>query len=149
MDNRRGWTLVITAVGLNALAIILFVVLAVMGADAALTGDPGSAAGALLLMIAAYGLILIGFGVFVGWFATQNRDMNRITGGRFNTALWTVLLIVPIANIISLYKFADHIHQAQTQRGVTGMHPVVLFLLMWLINIVGWPLAQTQMAKLG
>ncbi len=97
---------------------------------------------AVLAVLAAAAMVF-----FVFWFALTNRDLNRVTDRWFSTPLWTALLFVPLVQFVGLYMMAQHIHKAQAATGSTGLHPVVLFILMWLLFPLGLVMAQLQIQK--
>jgi hypothetical protein len=103
---------------------------------------------AFLWAVGFFSFLLAAVVCFVLWFALSNRDMNRVTHRWFLTPLWTLLLFVPPATFVGFYLMAQHIQRAQATTGSTGMHPVVLFVFMWLLPPIGVPLAQWQMQKI-
>jgi membrane protein YdbS with pleckstrin-like domain len=81
-------------------------------------------------------LCLVTFGIYnIFWYVSTKNEMNQ----RFNTGIPTGwLLIVPIANLIWMWKWAQGAEKA------TGFGAAVTFILMLVFGIVVPPLLQSK-----
>lgn len=141
MNEVRNWILIAAFFGFAIAAFFGFTTLDMLGPDP----TPLE-----LVSWSAVLLILVGpaLASLMAWYGFSNRDMNRLSGGRFPTAVGTIMLLVPLIQFVALYMMANHIHRTQAATGYTGMHPVILFLLMWLLLPIGIVLAQFQMQRI-
>lgn len=106
--------------------------------------DLGSLLLGLFVLLAG---IAMGFALVLTWYYKVNREMIELHGQDWNVGLWTFLGLIPIVQIVSLYKFADHINFTHRAQGITGMGTVPMFLLLLLMLPVGITVAQVQVNK--
>lgn len=141
MNEVRNWILITLFFGFGLAAFLWFNTAPAIGGESTVTE---------LVQWSAVFLVLVAFALaaFMSWYAFSNRDMNRLSGGLFPTALGTFMLVIPLVQFVALYMMANHIHKTQTATGYTGIHPVALFLLMWLLLPIGVIVAQVQMQRI-
>ena len=93
-------------------------------------------------VILVYVLGIITFGIyFIVWMVKTKTEMNSL-GAQIPTA-W--LLIVPIANIYWLYKYAE----AFSTNVKKDNNTVMWFLLFWFIGIIMPAIVQGELNKLA
>lgn len=97
----------------------------------------------LLLMIVTFGIY------FFVWFYKANTELKPLSRQTWSVGLWTFLILIPIAGIVSLWMMADNVFAARSARNVPGMGKVAMFLLLFLplVNLIGIPLVQSEMNK--
>jgi hypothetical protein len=93
-----------------------------------------------LVFVYVIGIITLGI-YFLYWHIVTKDEMNRM-GAKIPTA-W--LLIIPIANIYWLYKYAEGYSQVVRHDDNT----ILWFLLFWLVSIVTPAIVQTDLNKLA
>jgi hypothetical protein len=91
-----------------------------------------------LLFVYVVGIITLGI-YFIYWHISTKNEMNRM-GAEIPTA-W--LIIIPIANIYWLYKYAEGFSK-KVRRDDNG---VLWFLLFWFVSIVTPAIVQPELNK--
>ena len=94
---------------------------------------------------------IITFGIyFLVWFYKSNEELKAVSGQPFNSILWTLLFLIPIGGLFSVWKFAQHIEAAETKKGLQPRPALTTFLLMAipLVQIVGLPMTQAEINKI-
>ncbi|MBM3296802.1 MAG: DUF4234 domain-containing protein [Candidatus Aminicenantes bacterium] len=93
-------------------------------------------------VLVVYILSIVTFGIyFIVWMVKTKTEMNSL-GAQIPTA-W--LLIVPIANIYWLYKYAE----AFSTQVKKDNNTVMWFLLFWFIGIIMPAIVQSELNKLA
>ncbi len=93
-------------------------------------------------ILVVYLLSIVTFGIyFIYWMVKTKTEMNSL-GAQIPTA-W--LLIVPIANIYWLYKYAE----AFSMNIKKDNNTVMWFLLFWFIGIIMPAIVQSELNKLA
>ncbi|ABL78421.1 DUF4234 domain-containing protein [Thermofilum pendens] len=92
-------------------------------------------------LLKVYALIFLTFGVyFYLWLVWTKRELNAL-GARIPTC-W--LIIIPIANIYWLYKYAEGFAQVTKKESA-----VLYFLVFWLFTIVMPAIVQSELNKIA
>ena len=87
-------------------------------------------------------LSIITFGIYsLYWFIVTKDEINDL-GASIPTA---ILIIIPIANIYFIYKYAEGFTKYVEKEDST----LLWFLLLWVIGIIGMPLVQIKLNKLA
>lgn len=93
-------------------------------------------------VVLVYLFTIITFGIYgIYWIVKTKKEMNDL-GGKIPTA-W--LLIVPIANIYWLYKYAE----AYADVVKKDNNKIMWFLLFWIVSIIMPALVQIELNKLA
>lgn len=93
-------------------------------------------------IVVVYLLTIITFGIYgIYWEVKTKEEINSL-GGDIPTA-W--LLIIPIANIYWLYKYADA-YSRKVKRDNNG---VLWFIVFWLITIIMPAIVQSDLNKIA
>ncbi|AIG98603.1 hypothetical protein AFULGI_00018480 [Archaeoglobus fulgidus DSM 8774] len=93
-----------------------------------------------LLKLYLLGIVTLGI-YFIYWLVMVKRGLNSL-GANIPTC-W--LLIIPIANIYWLYKFAEGFVKVLKP----GESAVLYFLLFWLVSIIMPAIVQSELNKLA
>lgn len=94
---------------------------------------------------------IITFGIyFLVWFYKSNEELKTVSGEDFNSILWTLLFFIPLAGLVSVWKFGQHIEAAETKKKLQPRPALTTFLLMAipLVQIVGLPMTQAEINKI-
>ena len=92
-----------------------------------------------LVKIYVLGILTLGI-YFIYWFIKTKDEMNAM-GAQIPTA-W--LLIIPIANIYWIYKYAEGFAKIAKKEST-----ILWFLLFWLVGIVTPAIVQSELNKLA
>jgi len=93
-----------------------------------------------LLKVYVLGIITLGI-YFIYWFVKTENEMNA-SGAEIPTA-W--LMIIPIANIYWLYKYAEGFSKVIKKDN----NPVLWFLLFWFVPVIIPALVQSEFNRLA
>ena len=89
-----------------------------------------------------FGLYIITLGLFgVFWFYSTMKELEIANGKEERALLWTFLLIVPIANLFSVWHYASEVGVFTRDK-----YPGILIFLLWLVfSPVVWLLVQMEL----
>jgi len=93
-----------------------------------------------LVKIYVLGIITLGI-YFLYWFYKTKEEINGL-GGNIPTA---ILLIIPIANIYWLYRYAESFSKFVKKDNNTALW----FLVFWLVTIIAPAIVQSELNKLA
>ena len=97
-------------------------------------------------------LSIITFGIyFLVWYYKSNEELKTVSGEDYASLLWTLLFILPLIGLISVWKFAKHIETVEKKKGMAQPRgAIVTFLMMAipLVNIIGLVLTQAEINKI-
>ncbi len=101
------------------------------------------------VLVLVFSIITFGIYFFV-WFYKSNEELKTVSGQPFNSILWTLLFLVPFAGLVSVWKFGEHIEDAEKKKGLQPRAGIVTFLLVAIpfVNIVGLPMTQAEINKI-
>jgi len=85
------------------------------------------------LRVVLFALVTLGLYLFY-WYLQTSKELVRETGSGDSPVLYTILLFVPLAHLISFWK---HAHWTET---ATDKHSGAVLFLMWVIPFL-WPFA--------
>jgi hypothetical protein len=93
-------------------------------------------------------IITLGIYFFV-WYYKTNEELKAVSGQPFSSLLWTLMFLLPLIGLISVWKLGAHLEAAERKKGLTPRSGVVTFLLLAipLVNIVGLPMTQAEINK--
>ena len=93
-----------------------------------------------LIKVYVFGIITLGI-YFIFWLIKTKNEMNSL-GAEIPTA-W--LLIIPIANIYWLYRYAEGFSKIIKKDN----NPVLWFILFWLVPIIIPAIVQSELNKIA
>ena len=91
-------------------------------------------------------LIIITLGIYlVYWYYVTAKEMLGSQGQEGSPGLWTFLLLIPIANLVSFWKYAGLVDQVTKNR-----YPQWLIFVIWLfVSPLVWLITQIELNKLA
>ena len=97
-------------------------------------------------MWAQVGLTIITLGIYtIYWYYSVVKEMLAHNGEQGNPGLWTVLSIIPIANLFAWWKFGG---QVETMTG-GKYNAVLIFLGFWVFSPIVWFVVQRYLNDLA
>ena len=89
---------------------------------------------------------ILTFGLYsLYWYYSTLDEMTKLKGKRVEALLWTVLMIVPIANFFAIWK-----HSAAADDAFEKTYPTVLLFVLWIfVSPVVWILLQIELNRIA
>ena len=91
-------------------------------------------------------LIIVTLGIYlIYWYYSTSKEMLQSLGQQGSPGLWTFLLFIPFANLVSFWK------QGGLVEGITKeRYPQWLIFVLWIFaSIVVWLITQIELNKLA
>ncbi len=95
-----------------------------------------------MLMQVVLAIVTLGLYV-IYWYYVTLKELHIANGKEANVGLWTLLVVVPIANL-----FADWHHSSEFAQFTHDKYPTLVMFLAWVVFFpIAWFLVQTELNK--
>ena len=95
-------------------------------------------------MVMQVGLFIVTLGLYsVYWYFSTLKELHTANGKDESTVLWTVLMFVPIANLLAQWHYGSELEKFTDEK-----YPAVGILFLWIVIApMVWLLAQLELNK--
>lgn len=95
-------------------------------------------------MLFQFVVYFLTFGLYsLYWYYSTLDEMSKFNGKRTEALLWTVLLIIPIANFFAMWK-----HSSASAKFTDGTYPAILLWVLWIfVSPIVWILMQIELNR--
>ena len=89
-------------------------------------------------------LTIVTLGIYaIYWYYVSYSEMNEYRNLGENPVIWTILLFIPILNLMSFYKHAEAV-EALTER---NLNKWLVFIVWWAFAPAAWLITQLELNK--
>ena len=97
-------------------------------------------------MLFQFVMYFLTFGLYsLYWYYSTLDEMTKLKGKRVEALLWTILMIIPIANFFAMWK-----HSAAADQAFDRTYPAILLWVLWIfVSPVVWILLQIELNRVA
>ena len=97
-------------------------------------------------MLFQFVVYFLTFGLYsLYWYYVTLGEMTNLKGKRVDALLWTILMIIPIANLFAMWK-----HSAAADLAFDRQYPAILLWVLWIfVSPVVWIVLQIELNRVA